>query len=114
MVYIHMAVGQNQWYRFGLGAPPISTFFSGDWDVHWGYDLDFDPHPYSQVQQFPLGICLQVQLIPLEQLGRPRIDAAWMYWTAGLGLWLPKVSAGGFVPHFLEEPFSFVRNSEFG
>ena len=19
------------------------TYFSGDWDVHWGYDLDFDP-----------------------------------------------------------------------
>ncbi|CAJ1334907.1 unnamed protein product [Effrenium voratum] len=28
----------------------------------------------TKVQQFPLGICLQVQLIPLEQLGRPRID----------------------------------------
>ena len=21
------------------------TYFSGDWDVHWGYDLDFDPWP---------------------------------------------------------------------
>ena len=21
------------------------TNFSGDWDVHWGYDLGFDPWP---------------------------------------------------------------------
>ena len=21
------------------------TYFSGYWDVHWGYDLDFDPWP---------------------------------------------------------------------
>ena len=21
------------------------TYFSGDWDVHWGYDLSFDPWP---------------------------------------------------------------------
>ena len=41
-----MAVGQNQWYHFVVGAPPILVYFSGDWDVHWGYDLDFDPWPY--------------------------------------------------------------------
>ena len=34
-----MAVGQNQWYHFGVGAPPISVDFSGDWDVHWGYGI---------------------------------------------------------------------------
>ena len=22
------------------------TYFSEDWDVHWGYDLDFDPWPH--------------------------------------------------------------------
>ena len=33
---IKMAVGQNQWYHFGVGAPPILVYFSGDWDVHWG------------------------------------------------------------------------------
>ena len=32
-----MAVGQNQWYDFGVGAPPILVYVSGDWDVHWGY-----------------------------------------------------------------------------
>ena len=40
-----MAVGQNQWYHFGVGAPPILVYLSGDWDVHWGYELDFDPWP---------------------------------------------------------------------
>ena len=39
-------MGQNQWYHFGVCAPPILVFFSGDWDVHWGYDLDFDPWPH--------------------------------------------------------------------
>ena len=34
-----MAVGQNQWHHFGVGAPPILVYFSGDWDVHWGYGL---------------------------------------------------------------------------
>ena len=32
-----MAVGQNQWYHFGLAAPRILANVSGDWDVHWGY-----------------------------------------------------------------------------
>ena len=31
-----MAVGQSQWYHFGVGAPPILVYFSGDWDAHWG------------------------------------------------------------------------------
>ena len=33
------AVGQNQWYHFGVGAPLILVYFSGDWDVHWGYGI---------------------------------------------------------------------------
>ena len=32
----HMAVGRNQWYHFGVGAPPIFVYLSGDWDVHGG------------------------------------------------------------------------------
>ena len=34
-----MAVGQNNWYHFGVGAPPILVYLSGDWDVHWGHGL---------------------------------------------------------------------------
>ena len=33
-----MTVGQNQWYHFGVGAPPILVHFSGG-DVHWGYGI---------------------------------------------------------------------------
>ena len=38
LVGSQMAVGQNQWYHFGVGAPPISDCVSGDW-VRWGYGL---------------------------------------------------------------------------
>ena len=37
--FSHLAVGQHQWYHFGEGAPPILVYFSGDWDVHWGYGV---------------------------------------------------------------------------
>ena len=42
-----MAVGQNQWYRFGEGAPPILGFILV---VGLGCSLgvrDFDPWPYK-------------------------------------------------------------------
>ena len=29
----NVAVGQSQWYHFGVGAPPIVVYFSGDWDL---------------------------------------------------------------------------------
>ena len=32
----HLAAGPNQWWHFGVGAPPILVYFSRDWDVHWG------------------------------------------------------------------------------
>ena len=25
--------------HFGVGAPPILVYFSGDWVVHWGYGV---------------------------------------------------------------------------
>ena len=25
--------------HFGVGAPHILVYFSGDWDVHWGYGM---------------------------------------------------------------------------
>ena len=30
---------------WGRYTTHFRTYFSGDWDVHWGYDLDFDPWP---------------------------------------------------------------------
>ena len=44
---------QNQWVTFfGVGefTTHFRTYFSGDWDVHWGYDLDFDPWPSVQAE----------------------------------------------------------------
>ena len=40
-------------YHFRVGAPPILVYF-GDWDVHWGYDLAFDPWPHARL---PTDIC---------------------------------------------------------
>ena len=37
--------------HFGAGAPPILVYFSGDWDVYWGYDLDFDPWSFGSLQR---------------------------------------------------------------
>ena len=35
-----VAVGQNQWYHFWVGAPPILVgMLVGDWDVHWEYEI---------------------------------------------------------------------------
>ena len=49
----HMAVGQNQWYHFGVGAPPILVYFSGDWDVHWGI-TGLLTHPHVFLYADPL------------------------------------------------------------
>ena len=35
-----MAVGQNQWCHFRVEfTTHFATYFSGDWDVHWGYEI---------------------------------------------------------------------------
>ena len=34
--------------HFRVGVPPILLYFSGDWDVHCRYDLDFDPWPHER------------------------------------------------------------------
>ena len=47
----YLAVGQQQRYHFGVGAPPILLYFSADWDDH-GYDLAFDPWPFGLSQVF--------------------------------------------------------------
>ena len=41
----HIAIVQNQRYHFEIGVPPIFAYVSRDWDVHWGYDVGFDPWP---------------------------------------------------------------------
>ena len=34
----------------GRCTPQFSIYFSGDWDLQWGYDLDFDPWPLMQIE----------------------------------------------------------------
>ena len=44
-----MAVVQKPMVPFwGRCTTHCRTYFSGDWDVHWGYDLDFDPWPICE------------------------------------------------------------------
>ena len=43
--------------HFGVGAPPILVYFSGVWDIHWGYDLGFDPWPASATESLGLSVC---------------------------------------------------------
>ena len=35
----YVAVGQNEWDHFEVGAPTILVNFSGDGDVHWGHNI---------------------------------------------------------------------------
>ena len=78
-----MAVGQNKWYHFGVGAPPILVFFSGDWDVHWECGilthgqmatLSFGKQTLlgSILQPPPEGYCKKRVYVPM-QLGVPGI-----------------------------------------
>ena len=41
---------QNQWDPiWGQVNSHLRTYFSARWDVHCGYDLDFDPWPYTHI-----------------------------------------------------------------
>ena len=46
---VSVAVGQNQWYHVGVGAPPILVYFSGDRDVQWGYGILTHGHVFTHL-----------------------------------------------------------------
>ena len=46
----HVAMMAPFWGRF---TAHFRTYFSGDWDVHWGDDLDFDPWPCAKANLEP-------------------------------------------------------------
>ena len=67
--------------HFGVGAPPIvePILVGVESDVHWGYDLDFDPWPYmhshdsfamAHVLPLPIG-CSEDLRGELAQAHRP-------------------------------------------
>ena len=76
-----MAMGQHQWYHFGVGAPPILVNFSGVWDVHWGYGVLTHSH---------IHMCLQgvSYLQPEGPKGKPgrRAGGASQQFREGFGL----------------------------
>ena len=51
---LNMAVGQNQWYHFGIGAPPFLVYFSWDWDVSWEYGILTHGHLFLCGQEVEL------------------------------------------------------------
>ena len=55
-VYVTNGRKPGRMSTYGCGSKPMvpfwgrctthfRTYSSGDWDVHWGYDLDFGPWP---------------------------------------------------------------------
>ena len=42
------------------------THFSWDWDVHWGYDLAFDPWPYGYTYCMYTSFLFRISLQRLE------------------------------------------------
>ena len=68
--------------RFGIpfwvGAPlHFRTYVSGDSDVHWGYDLDFDPWP--SWYQISMGLWA-LRFMPVEMESRPGSSTASSTW----------------------------------
>ena len=53
-----------------VNAPTkFGTYFSGHWDVHWGYDLDFDPSPpLTNCFCFFLRASLPIQIVGGQQV----------------------------------------------
>ena len=67
----HLAVDQNQWYHFGVGAQPMLVYFSGDWDVHWGCGISTHGHmaiPCSQEASLPRSAALRCRMQGLRPL----------------------------------------------
>ena len=105
-------MGQNQWYRFGVGAPPIlePILVGIESDVHWGCDSAFDPWPCGLSDRLHLGPWLG---------SRPRLRPAlcgarkWgtTWWRAPLASEFEDQMAGAVELEFRRELFG-VRSSE--
>ena len=48
----HSWLGSKPMVPFwGRCTTHFRTYFSGDWDVHWGYNLDVDPWPALDLER---------------------------------------------------------------
>ena len=110
--YLHgggllMAVGQHQWYHFGVGAPPILVCVSGDWDVRVrGFDPWPNQHKPTTFQSFPLSGSHPPPPPP------PRMRATWCQpcWGSSLAAAASCFAGGlkGPPPHFFFSLYLFV------
>ena len=50
---------------WGRRTTHFRTYFSGDWDVRWGYDVDFDSWP-NKSKQVPLHVSASAGLERVE------------------------------------------------
>ena len=89
---IEMAVGQSQWYHFGVGAPPILVgigMFTG------GYDLDFDPWPNERRGGTADSASLGAAFAACEQ-GASAAETGLPYFQLGFGWSDLNITAMGF------------------
>ena len=69
---VHMAVGENQWYDFGVGEFTTYVIFVVGWGCSLGANRGFDPWPYCLRAMFFM------KALPLESEGRQgRSPLAW-------------------------------------
>ena len=70
----HLLMVQNQWYHFGIGAPPILVYFSPDLNVHWGYAVLTHGHLNSPREMGPVRTAWLATAggVPTHHLRHPR------------------------------------------
>ena len=52
-------LGQNQWYHFGVGAPPILVYL----DVHWGCGLLTHGHMFAIVSKVLASLRARIAIV---------------------------------------------------
>ena len=46
-IWLWVKISGIPFWLVGEFTTHFGIYFGGDWDVHWGYDLDLDPWPYE-------------------------------------------------------------------
>ena len=88
------AMVQNQWYHFGVGAPPILVYLSGDWDVHWGYGVLTHGHLTCQILPGSAAKFFQRPPSGPEVNCRRRLERSRSASLRGVRRWSPSSSSG--------------------
>ena len=84
--------------HFGVGAPPmLEPILGGDWDVHRGYDLDFDPWPDGQGH---LDSRVGVQALPVSRKDAKHVESPHIGKLIGLSTSKRRFLAWGSISYF--------------